>query len=187
MEGEFKMTDHTSRFDSPKLDELVLYISERNVCDDHFGKTKLHKQLWMSDFRHYELRGHAITGATYVHKKFGPFCSQLDASLRRLEDSGGLTIRLRERFGYVQQRPIAQRRANFDHFSAWEIATVEDILWETREMSALQLTNRSHLHPGWSLTQEGEEISYEFARIPVNEPLEEPLMSAVPAPQALTD
>ncbi len=178
------MSMTTPQLNQHKLDGLVLYISERNFGDEHYGKTKLHKQLWMSDFRHFELTGESITGAQYIHKQFGPFCRPLDASLRRLEDTGGLAIRLRERFAYVQQRPVAHRRPDLSRFTAEEIATVEDILWETRDMSALQLTQRSHLHPGWLLTDEGDEIDYEYARIPINEPLEERMLFAVPAGQA---
>ena len=178
------MPNTPPQFNQQKLDELVLYISERNFGDEHFGKTKLHKQLWMSEFRYYELTGCSITGAKYIHKQFGPFCGPLEASLRRLDDTGSLSIRLRERFAYVQQRPVALRKADLSQFTAYEIATVEDILWETRDMSALQLTQRSHLHPGWILTKEGEEIDYEFASIPINEPLEERLLFAVPADQA---
>ncbi len=177
------MSQLTPQFDQRKLDELVLYISERNFGDEHYGKTKLHKQLWMSDFRHYELTGAPITGSEYIRKQYGPFCHRLDAALQRLEDSGCLQLRLRERFAYVQQRPLALRRANLSRFTAEEIATVEDILWETREMTALQLTQRSHLHPGWIHTQDGEKIDYEFARIPINEPLEERLLYAIPANQ----
>ncbi len=62
-------------------------------------------------------------------------------------------------------------------FTAAEIATVEDILWKTREMSAHALSLRSHLHPAWSLTADGDVIDYEFDRIPVNEALEEPFVA----------
>ncbi len=159
-----------------KLDELVLYISERNLANEHFGKTKLHKQLWMSDFRSVELAGEPITGSRYVHRQHGPFCDDLDASLARLEDTGRLTIRLRERFSYVQQRPIPLKRAQLAQFSAAEIAAVEDVLWETWDMTARELSDISHLHPGWAWTDDGEEISYDMALVPINEPLEEPLV-----------
>jgi len=159
-----------------KLDELVLYISERNLTHEHFGKTKLHKQLWMSDFRHFELIGEPITGARYIHRAHGPFCADLDAALARLEDAGRLAVRRRDRFGYTQQRPTARERPDLAIFCGQEIAAVEDVLWETWQLSARELSELSHLHPGWAWTKEGEEIGYELALVPINEPLEEPLL-----------
>jgi len=164
------------KFMQGKLDELVLYIAERNLANEHFGKTKLHKQLWMSDFRHVMLTGEPITGARYVHRQHGPFCDQLDDSLARLEDTRQLALRMRDRFGYVQQRPVPLVRADLSEFSAVEIAAVEDVLWETWQLSARELSELSHLHPGWAWTKEGEEIGYELALVPINEPLEEPLL-----------
>lgn len=169
------MPEQLNGVNHSKLDELVLYIAERNLSNEHFGKTKLHKQLWMSDFRYFALFGEPLTGARYIHRQHGPFCVDLSDGLARLEDTGRLAIRLRDRFSYVQQRPIPLERADLAAFTAHEIATVEDVLWETWSMSARELSDLSHLHPGWALTDEGEEIGYEFALIPIDEPLEEPL------------
>ncbi len=164
----------TSSFDATKLAEIVLYIAERNLHNETFGKAKLHKQLWMSDFRHYSLTGRPITGATYLHREHGPFCQELEEALNVLEDRQHLLIQLRDRFPYTQQKPVPLARCDYSVFSAEEIAAVEDILWDTRQLTAIDLIQRSHLHPGWYLTEEGDEISYEFARIPVDMPFEEP-------------
>lgn len=173
-------------FQPSKLAELVLYIAERNLNNATFGKTKLHKQLWMSDFRHYGFTGKPITGATYVHRQHGPFCQELDQTLNSLEDQSKLEIRLRERFGYVQQHPVALKRWNLSAFTADEIAAVEDILWETWQMSAHELSERSHEHPGWRYTNDGEVISYEFANVPADLPFEEPYIPRQ-RPQAAAD
>ena len=42
------MADFAPEFQQSKLDELVLYISERNLTSEWFGRSKLHKLLWMS-------------------------------------------------------------------------------------------------------------------------------------------
>ena len=161
-------------FDSGKLDELILYISNRNLVNEHFGKTKLHKLLWMSDFRYFGFTGNAITGARYINRQHGPFCEQLPQALNRLEDGGRLAIRERNLFEHSQLRPTPLKRADLSRFSAQEIAAVEDILWETWNLSAVETSQRSQLHPGWAWTKEGDAIGYEFALVPVDEPLEEP-------------
>lgn len=169
------MPEYTPCLNQAKLDALVLYIAERNLANEHFGKAKLHKLLWMSDFHYFELAGEPITGARYIRRPHGPFCADLDVAFARLEDTGRLTVRLRDRFSYVQKRPVALERPDLSAFRADEIAAVEDVLWETWRMSAREISEHSHLHPGWAWTVDGEEIGYEFALVPVNEPLEEPL------------
>ena len=167
------MPDFKPEFSQSKLDEVILYISERNLTNEHFGRSMLHKLLWMSDFHCFGLTGEVLTGASYVHRQHGPICKQLEASLSRLEDMRRLNIRPRERFGYVQRQPVPLVRFDLAEFSASEIAAIEDVLWETRNMSAHQLSEHSHLHPGWRFTDEGDEINYGFAMVPIDEPLEE--------------
>ena len=41
-------------------------------------------------------------------------------------------------------------------------------------MSAHELSERSHKHPGWQYTEDGDVISYEFANVPGDLPFEEP-------------
>lgn len=172
------MSAYSPQLNQAKFDSLVLYISERNLANEHFGKTKLHKLLWMSDFHYFGLSGESITGARYVHRTHGPFCEPLTEALARLEDTGLLLIQMRDRFSYVQQRPVPLQRGDLSTFRADEIAAVEDILWETWQMSAREITEVSHLHPGWAWTKEGEEIGYEMALVPINEPLEEALRAS---------
>ncbi len=167
------MVDFAPEFQQSKLDELVLYISERNLTSEWFGRSKLHKLLWMADFHYFGLTGDILTGARYTNAQHGPICEQLDASLARLEDSRQLAIQGRDRFGYTQRRPVPLVRSDLSGFSAAEIAAVEDVLWETHTMSAHQLSEHSHLHPGWRFTDEGDEINYGFAMVPIDEPLEE--------------
>jgi hypothetical protein len=165
----------TARANDERLRELVLYISHRNAGNPTFGKTKLHKQLWMSDFHHAQLTGESITGAKYIHMPHGPFCEPLPMLLDTMEDSGQVAIRFQQRFAYVQQVPVPLERADLSAFSADELASVEDVLWETASQSAREMSELSHLHPGWALTEDGEEIGYEYACLPIDLPLEEPL------------
>lgn len=165
--------DPTLTLDTAKLDELILYISERELASETYGKTKLHKLLWMSDFQHYRLTGEPITGAVYVHRQHGPMVAGLEARLVSLADAGRLLIRHRDRFGYVQQRPVPLERADLSRFNGLEIAVVEQILRETQEMSARELSDLSHEHAGWRGTEEGEVIPYESALIELEQPTDE--------------
>ena len=180
------MSTTTPAFRQDKLANLVLYVAERNLHNSTFGKTKLHKQLWMCDFHHYSLTGQAITGSSYIHREHGPFCKQLEHTLAMLEDGGRVAIRLRARFGYTQQHPVPLQRCDLAEFSAEEIASVEDVLWGTWHSSAKELSDQSHLHPGWQHTKDGQVILYEYSRVAMDLPFEEPLVQRS-TPQALAD
>ena len=168
----------TSTLDTAKLDELILYISERELASETYGKTKLHKLLWMSDFQHYRLTGESITGASYRHRRHGPMVDGLEQRLASLTDSQRLRIRHRDRFGYVQQRPVPLERADLSRFSGLEIAVVEQILRETQDMSARELSDLSHEHAGWRGTEDGEVIPYESALIELEQPTDEEISIA---------
>ena len=152
--------------DQKKLDELILYISERAIADENFGKTKLNKILWMSEFHHYARYGEPIAGGTYLRQTHGPVLENLDRHLGRLKETGRLTVRVRDRYGRRQQRPIALERADLSPFCGAEIAAVEDVIHETREMTAAQLSALSHGHIGWQAADHGEIIDYNTALIP---------------------
>ena len=161
-----------------KLDELILYISERELANETFGKTKLHKLLWMSDFQHYRLTGESITGASYIHRRHGPMVDGLETRLASLADAQRLMIRRRDQFGYVQQRPVPLERADLSLFSGLEIAVVEQMLREAQDKSARDLSELSHQHVGWRGTEEGEVIPYESALIELEQPTEEEISAA---------
>lgn len=153
-----------------KLDELVLYIANRYAENEHFGKTALHKLLWMSDFHHYATFGDSITGSVYVHRQYGPMCRDLERRIRVLIDGQKLAIRPVDRFGHEQLRPVALVLPDLSEFAAEEIFSVESILWEMRNVSARELSEFSHQHPGWLATSDGEEIGYESALIDLEQP-----------------
>lgn len=154
--------------DRDKLDELILYVAERALTDENFGKTKLNKILWMSEFHHYSRHGAAIVGGAYVRQTHGPVLADLDRHLRRLEDAGRLAVRVRDRYGRHQHRPIALERPDLGKFRGTEIAAVEDVIHETRGMTATQISALSHEHIGWQSAEHGERIEYATALIPLD-------------------
>lgn len=156
-----------------KLSELVLYIATRYAANERFGKTALHKLVWMSDFQHYAGFGESITDSTYVHRQYGPMCRELERELLTMVDAGRIAIQSCDRFGFEQLRPVALSRPDLGQFTAEEIFSVESILWEMRDMSARDLSGLSHEHPGWRGTSDGEEIPYRSALIDMEQPTAE--------------
>ena len=147
-------------FDQEKLRNLVLYVAERELGDEDFGKTKLAKILWLSDFTHYAEHGRAITGATYVHLPHGPGPDDFDDLLTDMEERGLLKLRRRSRYGYPQVQPIPIGEADVGAFKGSEIAVVEEILRRVSGMTAKELSELSHDFYGWAATANGDRIPY---------------------------
>jgi hypothetical protein len=55
-----------------KLEELILYISQKCANDKTFGSIKLNKILCYSDFTFYVYNGHGITDMDYQKLANGP-------------------------------------------------------------------------------------------------------------------
>src|SRR3954466_15180163 len=71
-------------FDSERFEGLVLFIAHSRRHDPRFGRTKLAKSLFYSDFDAYRDQGQPLTGASYIRMPFGPFPRELDSTERAL-------------------------------------------------------------------------------------------------------
>src|ERR1022692_2835161 len=97
------------KFDATKFRELMLYVAQRSATDPQFGKTKLNKILYFSDFLAYGLTGHAIAGATYQKLDKGPAPRQFLPVSRELELAGAAVFVEEPVFNHKRVRMIAKR------------------------------------------------------------------------------
>ncbi|MCL4285393.1 MAG: DUF4065 domain-containing protein [Fimbriimonadaceae bacterium] len=163
------------RPDSAKLRELILYICNRCDLMPSWGRTKLAKLLYFSDFRHYRKHGRPITCAIYVCAPQGPIPDGFHDRLKELTKGGDLVEIKREIGDYSELRPTAVRPANLKDFAPEEISTVEWVINEYAGLTATELSEISHREPGWMLANPGERIPYEAALISKERPTEEEL------------
>src|SRR5438445_395921 len=110
-----------------RLQELILYITEKEEGDIYFGKTKLHKILFYADFSSYARTGRPITGLNYVKQNYGPFLPEVNTTLATLADQGAVAIAQRDVFGLMQDRPCALREPNLEEFTGPILHQAEDI------------------------------------------------------------
>ena len=87
------MSEQIPEFDPKRFESLVLHIAYRTKSDERFGRTKLAKALFYSDFTAYREVGEALTGAVYVKEDHGPFPVALPATEWRLADRGLVTLK----------------------------------------------------------------------------------------------
>lgn len=145
-----------------RLRELMLYIAEKCSDDIYFGAIKLNKILYFSDFISYLKYGEPITGAEYIAVEHGPVPKRLVPIRTELEREGAAVLQKRMLLTHEQHRLIPLRAADLSLFSARDIALVDEVIQQSRDKTATELSILSH-GVAWMVPQEGESIPYEAA------------------------
>jgi hypothetical protein len=69
-----------------KLQSLISYVvSELQDMGASFGKTKLVKLVYLIDVENYRIRGEKLTGVNWVFYYYGPYITDIDDTLRKLD------------------------------------------------------------------------------------------------------
>ena len=162
-----------AEFDRNRFEALVLYIAHRRRDDGRFGRTKMAKVLFYSDFSIYQDQGESLTGATYIRMPFGPFPEALEDTEEALE-AKGLAVLAHDGEGEYDEKRIIPTKGAPDLrslFEEWQILAVNDWIDRVAAATATQISEMSHHHPGWLLAKKnGETIPYETAILPQSRP-----------------
>jgi hypothetical protein len=150
--------------DDRKFRELIVYFSKKCEMDKKFGATKLNKLLFYVDFLHFKQHGKAITGLAYQKLEHGPAPRALKPILSEME---GRDIEIRETLfhGKVQKRPIPLRDPDTSVFSTKELELIDTVISRFWNMSATEISNKSHEFIGWVAARLNETIPYAIALI----------------------
>lgn len=143
-----------------RLRELILYIADRSQDDPKFGATKLNKILYFSDFVSFREHGKPITGAMYMRLENGPAPTHLVPVRNEMVASGEIAMEPRRYYTYQQIVLKPLRKPNLSLFTAEDIALVDAIIQELRELDAKELSDLSH-NRAWQIANEREPIPYE--------------------------
>ena len=160
-------------FNRERFEALVLFIAHHRREDPRFGRTKLAKALFYSDFDAYREQGEALTGAHYIRMPFGPFPQQLEEAERALAARGAVYLDY-VKDTYEEKRIVPTGEVPPDLsgiFEPWELALVS--IWADRIAlaTAREISRLSHHHPGWLMAREtGEPIPYRTSLLPQERP-----------------
>jgi len=158
--------------DEQKLEELILYISEKCANDSTFGAVKLNKILCFSDFIFYAYHGVGITGVEYQKLPAGPAPRRLLPVRDKMIRESSLALQeVPLRSGYVQKRTVNLRKPRLDLFSGEEIALVDSVIEALSQVDADTTSAISHEMVGWMVASPGETIPYNtvyFANPPLS-------------------
>lgn len=149
-------------FQSDKLLELMRYFAARADAegDKTFGRTKLAKLLYYTDFNAYREWGEPVTGATYGHLTFGPCPNNLEFYENILVARGDAVHELTPIGDYEQMRLRCTRPFVSAFLRSHELRLADTTFEQLLGMSATQVSNLSHTEPGWVMTEIGETIPY---------------------------
>lgn len=156
-----------------KYAELIKYISAKSSNDPYFGKTKLFKILFYSDFLAYRELGQSISGDRYVKQTHGPVPTRINYMIKTLVEKEELALSPGYLGTHVQQKPVHLSRPDLSVFSADEIAIVDEVIESLRGKSARQVSELSHEFIGWKVAEMGMNIPYEIALVGAEEITEE--------------
>jgi putative zinc finger/helix-turn-helix YgiT family protein len=149
------------KFSPETLMEMMIFFANKSAG---IFKTKINKLLWYSDFIHYRLHSVSISGASYVHLKWGPVPDNYDMCLSLLLDQGALA---REEVYFskdtVREKLVPTREPDESVFSSDELETMSEVFRNFRKLTSKQLSDLSHTETGYIKTDEGDPISYVFA------------------------
>src|SRR4051794_20576831 len=158
-------------FDPDRFDELVLYIAHQVKDRPDFGRIKLAKVLFYSDFTAYRETGSSLTGATYLRYPKGPFPRGLYEAEARLERAERVRLD-HEVEDYEEKRIVALRPADRigEMYEDWQLDFVRQMIEEIGSMTANKASDRSHEHAGWIVVEENAEIPYGSTFVPDEAP-----------------
>lgn len=113
-----------------------------------------------------------MTGATYVHRAFGPFPPALDALDEKVHGEGTAQAqRIEAPWSIEDDRESLKILPRIEPpglsriFEDWNVRryVVDTYIDKISRMGSWKVNDDSHKHPGWLLTEEYEEIPYHVA------------------------
>jgi hypothetical protein len=123
--------------DEGKLQQLILYVSQKCADQTGFCSTKLNKILYFSDFIVYANTGASITGVEYQRLQWAPAPSWMKLVLSSMEEAGELTMQdILVPDGYKTKKPVNLKPPDLGMFSAEEISVVDDVIERLEELTA---------------------------------------------------
>jgi hypothetical protein len=159
-------------FDPKRFEDLVLYIAHQTAKDEEFGRTKLAKVLFFSDFAVYRDQGQSLSGATYKRMPFGPFPRELENAEASLQLQGRVQLDyVTGEYEEKKIRPLAPKPDLTTRLEGWQVYVLDNWITQVSSATAKQISDLSHKHPGWRLAgRTGGDIPYATALLPDERP-----------------
>lgn len=145
-----------------KLKNAVHYICRKMGAEpDKLGLTKLHKILWMTDVKSFQIKAKAFTGGKYIRMDHGPFMQGLNQVLSTLVNEGKLYADKTDFHGYEKARLIGKGAPDTSLFSERELRWLDEhIDFICYTQTATTASDKTHGRM-WRLLENGEPMPFE--------------------------
>lgn len=160
---------------SSKTKELIIYVAGKLAQEKTYGATLLAKALYFIDNINYLQTGSPISDLKYVKQEFGPtpepsqFLSLRDDLVR----TGAMEIEIGEYFGRPQKRLLPKRTSELKYFQGTEIALIDNVLHNIRDLNASEASELTHKFPAWEVANNKEALPLYTFLISCKEPSQE--------------
>lgn len=148
-------------FDYEKVCAMVLFFANKMKG---LLKTKLMKLLNYADMIYFKENGISISGIRYIHFPYGPVPENFDFLLGMMEIDHIVYINIDYENEYEKHYVIPEKEVPIDIFSKDELLVMERIYKKFLNFSSVDISNYSHKEKGYISTQQGEPISYKYAK-----------------------
>jgi transcriptional regulator with XRE-family HTH domain len=143
-----------------KLFNAMLFLSKDGVW-----KTKLNKLLFYIDFKHFKDYGVPITGLKYVHLPYGPCPNKYELLLASLYANENIySDEIDFSNGNMGDLIKPLKEPDLNVYSTSELQILAYVKQYFKEFSAGAITEYSHKENGYLETNQGDFISYEYAK-----------------------
>lgn len=148
-------------FDYDKFCAMVLFFAHKKK---ELLKTKLMKLLNYSDMIFYKENGISISGTKYAHLPYGPVPENYDILFGAMAADHIAHIEVVFDNGYEKHRVIPEIEMTEGILSEDELAVMERIYRKFADYGSAEISNYSHQEKGYRATEQGEIISYAYAK-----------------------
>ena len=148
-------------FDYEKLCAMVLFFAKKSAG---VLKVKLLKLLNYSDMVFYQENGISMSGTKYVHLPYGPVPKNYDILLGMMEADGVAHIEVEFDNGYERHQVMPDKDIPMGALSETELAVLDRIYERFADFGSVEISNYSHREKGYMSTEQGEIISYSYAK-----------------------
>lgn len=150
-----------TEFNYDKVCAMILYFANRSK---ELLKTKLMKLLNYSDMLYYKENGVSISGMRYVHLPYGPVPENFDILLGTVAADNIAHIEIEFNNGYEKHKVIPDCDMRSGTLSDNELKVLDRIYEKFNDYGSVDISNYSHRERGYISTNQGEIISYKYAK-----------------------
>lgn len=144
--------------------QKIVNLIKAFTSNQSIFKSKLFKLMFYVDFSHFKEHGVSITGLQYAHLPYGPVPNNYNSLIGVIMNVDS-SIYIEERIaGDYPGEIILSSTPAENIFSKDEIETIRKIQDKFAQFTCKEIEDYSHEEVGYKKTQNGELISYEYAK-----------------------